>query len=74
MTTITPVAKKKLSFLREVQGELKKVNWTSRAELIQSTKVVLVATFLFGFAIYFADVAIRSVIDGLGALVRMAIG
>jgi preprotein translocase subunit SecE len=70
MATIT-TQRKKLSYFREVQNELKKVTWTSRTELLMSTKAVIFATFFFGLGIYLCDLAIRGAINGLGMLVRM---
>jgi preprotein translocase SecE subunit len=69
--TTPAVEQKKLSYFREVQNELKKVTWTSRAELILSTKAVIIATFAFGFAIYLADLAIRGILDGFAGLARL---
>ena len=74
MSTVATQRKKKLSFFREVQQELKKVSWTSKAELIVSTKVVMIATFCFGLAIYLCDLAIHETIHGLGAIVRIIFG
>lgn len=74
MSTITTSEKKKLSYFREVQSELKKVSWTSRQELIFCTKTVVIATFLFGFAVYLVDLALRAGIDLAGALFRMICG
>lgn len=66
--------KKKKSYLREVQNELKKVTWTSKGELLFCTKAVILATIFFGFAIYFVDLGIRGAIDGAGNFVRMMFG
>lgn len=75
MTTITTRQKqKRLSYFRSVQDELKKVSWTSKKELVLCTKAVIIATFVFGFATYFVDLAIRGVLDGLGNIVRMIFG
>lgn len=41
-------------FLREVVEELKKVNWSTRAQIIQSTKVVIVSSFIM--ALYLGSV------------------
>jgi preprotein translocase subunit SecE len=73
MSTITG-EKKKVSYLREVQNELKKVSWTSKVELIFCTKAVIIATFLFGLAIYFVDLGIRSVLELASNFVRMFFG
>jgi preprotein translocase subunit SecE len=72
MTTITE--KKKVSYFREVQNELKKVTWTSKEELIFCTKAVVIATFFFGLMIYSIDLGIRGVLDLTGHIVRMIFG
>ena len=72
--TVIPAREKKPSYFREVQNELKKVTWTSKAELILCTKAVIIATFLFGFAIYGVDLVIRGMLDGAASLVRMLVG
>ena len=73
MSTITG-EKKKVSFFREVQNELKKVTWTSKEELLFCTKAVIIATFLFGLTIYVVDLGIRGVMDLAGNFVRMIFG
>ena len=73
MSTIT-TEKKKVSYLREVQNELKKVTWTSKEELLFCTKAVIIATFLFGLAIYAVDLGVRGVLDTAANIVRMIFG
>lgn len=73
MTTII-TEKKKVSYFREVQNELKKVTWTSKEELIFCTKAVVIATFVCGLAIYAVDLGIRGVLDLAGNIVRMIFG
>lgn len=73
MSSITG-ERKKQSYFREVQNELKKVTWTSKGELLFCTKAVILATIIFGFAIYFVDLLIRGALDGAGNLVRMMFG
>lgn len=73
MSAITK-ERKKLSYFREVQNELKKVTWTSREELILSTKAVVIATFVFGFSIYLADLVVRGFLDGLSHVARLVFG
>jgi preprotein translocase SecE subunit len=74
MATLTTNDRKKLSYFREVQNELKKVTWTSRQELIHSTKAVIITTFVFGFSIYLADLVVRGFLDGVGYLARLVLG
>lgn len=73
MSTIA-TEKKKLSFFREVQNELRKVTWTSKEELIFCTKAVIIATFVFGLTIYVVDLGIRGALDLAGNFVRMIFG
>lgn len=74
MTVLPTTTRKKLSYFKEVQEELKKVTWTSKQELIMSTKAVIIATFAFGFAIYLADLTVRGFLDGVGSIARMIFG
>jgi preprotein translocase subunit SecE len=74
MSALSAGEKKKLSYFREVQNELKKVTWTSKEELIFCTKAVIIATFLFGLAIYVVDLVIRGGLEGVAGLFRMIFG
>lgn len=66
--------KKKVSYFREVQNELKKVTWTSKEELIFCTKAVIIATFLFGLTIYVVDLGIRGVMETAASMVQRIFG
>ena len=74
MSTLSTGEKRKLSYFREVQNELKKVTLTSKEELILCTKAVIFATFFFGLAIYGVDLFIRGTLDGVAAFLRMIFG
>jgi preprotein translocase subunit SecE len=43
------------TFLGEVQAELKKCTWPTKAELFESTVVVIVSIFILGMAVGFSD-------------------
>jgi preprotein translocase subunit SecE len=62
------------NFLRETQQEIKRVTWTTKEELISLTKIVLGATFMFGIAVYIADLIIRGCLDTIGQFVRWIFG
>ena len=47
--------KRFFTFLGEVKAEAKKVTWPSRSEVYSTTIVVIIATFFFGFYLYFMD-------------------
>ncbi|MCB9757205.1 MAG: preprotein translocase subunit SecE [Candidatus Omnitrophica bacterium] len=49
-------------FFSEVVVELKKVSWSTRSELIQSTQVVLLSTALLGLFIAVVDIVISQVV------------
>lgn len=66
--------KRKVSYFREVQNELKKVTWTSKEELLFCTKAVIVSTFVFGLTIYAVDLGIRGILDTAANFVRMIFG
>jgi len=46
---------KTADFLIATEGEMKKVSWSSRKEVIGSTKVVIVATFVLAVLLYGVD-------------------
>ena len=50
-------------FLREVRLELKKVDWPSRAELINSTAVVIVVTVVLAFFLGGVDIVLARVVE-----------
>ncbi len=51
------------TFISELKEELKKVSWTTKAELASATKSVLIATFCFGIGIYVVDLFIKNALD-----------
>ncbi len=52
-------------FISEARVELKKVNWPSRKELIDSTKVVLLTSFLLAAFIGVVDFILSQLITAL---------
>jgi preprotein translocase subunit SecE len=52
-----------IRFFKESFGELKKVTWPSRDEVVSSTKVVLVSTILIALALGLVDYLIFRGID-----------
>jgi len=44
------------NFLKETKAELKKVTWPARHEIVNTTLVVILATFFFGFYLFFMDI------------------
>ncbi|MBN1836277.1 MAG: preprotein translocase subunit SecE [Spirochaetales bacterium] len=55
--------KKIIRFFKESYGELKKVTWPSREEVVASTKVVLVSVVLIAVALGLVDFLIFRGID-----------
>ena len=45
-----------VSFLIDTDSDMKKVNWTSRQELIGSTKVVILFMFILSTMLFFVDI------------------
>ncbi|MEE9499743.1 MAG: preprotein translocase subunit SecE [Candidatus Omnitrophota bacterium] len=50
-------------FINEVKGELKKVSWSTRRELTNSTIVVIVSVIILAIFIGFCDLIWSSVIN-----------
>ena len=61
-------------YLTELKEELKKVSWTSKSELLLSTKVVIVATFVLGLGIYVIDLLIKTFLDNFAMIMRWIFG
>ena len=49
-------------FLREVRGELKRVVWPSRQQILSYSVVVLVLTLVLGAIVYGMDEGIRRIV------------
>jgi len=56
-----------LQFLKEVRVELKKVTWPQRKEVIGSTAVVIMASFVVSFFLGFVDLLLQKL---LGVVLR----
>ncbi len=64
------VKRKTVEFLIATDGEMKKVNWSTRKEVTGSTIVVVVATFLIAAVLFVIDFAFSSFFAGVGVLER----
>lgn len=52
-------------FFHEVRLEMKKVTWPTRQEVINTTIVVIVAVFFFGFFLFATDIGLTYLIEGI---------
>jgi preprotein translocase SecE subunit len=59
------VERRRFSFIRESVGELRKVEWPNRAQVVQGTVVVLIACTIVGVFLYGADQAIKPLVQHL---------
>jgi len=55
-------------FLIATEGEMKKVSWSNRKEIVGSTKVVIVTTFLLAGILFFVDILFQVVFASLGVI------
>jgi preprotein translocase subunit SecE len=53
------------TFFGEVRAELRKVTFPARKEVVSTTVVVLIATFIFGFYLFVADLVILRAYQGI---------
>ncbi len=51
--------KRFFAFVSETRTELKKVSWPDRGEVYNTTIVVIITSFFFGFYLFFVDMALR---------------
>ena len=59
---------KSADFLIATEGEMKKVSWASRKEVIGSTKVVIVTTLIVAVILFAVDILFRIVFLRLGVV------
>ncbi len=51
------------TFLREVVVETKKVTWPTKTEVVSTTTVVIIASFIFGIFLYLCDLAFYKLVN-----------
>ena len=56
------MANKAANFLRAVKGEIRKITWPNRSEIVKSTVIVLIVIVLFGLMIGGADIGIFQIL------------
>lgn len=66
--------KKVFEFFGSLKKEFKNVAWTPKDELEAYTKIVVAATFIFGFLIYVTDLVIQGVLNGFGLISKLLSG
>jgi preprotein translocase subunit SecE len=59
---------KSADFLIATEGEMKKVSWSSRKEIVGSTKVVIVATFIMAGILYAVDAGFALLFTVMGVM------
>ena len=59
---------KTADFLIATESEMKKVSWSSRKEIVGSTKVVIVFTFILAAILYSTDVIFAALFGWLGIM------
>ncbi len=59
---------KSADFLIATEGEIKKVSWSSRKEIVGSTKVVIVATFILAGILYAVDAVFALLFTAMGVM------
>jgi len=59
-------------FLIQTEGEMKKVSWSSKKEIITSTKVVIITVILMAAVLALIDISFAKVFEWIGVLKVMA--
>ena len=65
MASITGAWNKTKTFLTETRSEIKKVTFPSRDEVVATTVVVLIASFIFAFYLWVSDIVILNIYEGI---------
>jgi len=65
---VSMVNRKSSDFMIATEGEMKKVNWSTRREVIGSTKVVILFTFLLAMYLFVVDVVFQALFTVIGVL------
>lgn len=65
---LTFVRRRPSDFMIATEGEMKKVNWSSKAEVIGSTKVVILFTLLMAGSLFFVDLLFQKLFSLMGVL------
>ena len=58
-------SKRAADFMIATEGEMKKVSWSSRKEIIGSTKVVIVTSLLMGVILFLVDLLFHKIFQFL---------
>ncbi len=59
-------SKRPADFMIATEGEMKKVSWSSKKEIIGSTKVVITTLLLMGLFLFLVDLSLKIVMQALG--------
>jgi len=62
------VKRKSSDFMIATEGEMKKVSWSTRREIIGSTKVVIVLTLLTALLLFIVDACFQALFTWIGVL------
>ena len=65
VVSITGAWNKIKTFLTETRSEIKKVTFPSRDEVVATTVVVLIASFIFAFYLWVSDIVILNIYEGI---------
>ena len=65
---LTYVKRTTSDFMIATEGEMKKVNWSTRREVIGSTKVVIMFTAFLATFLFLADLGFQQLFKAIGAL------
>lgn len=64
------VSRSSSDFMIATEGEMKKVSWSSKREIIGSTKVVILFTLLMSVFLFAVDLVFQAIFSGIGILKR----
>ncbi len=64
------IVKRMGAYLRDVRGEMKKVTWPSKDDLVKTTIAVLIISLFFGVYLFGVDVVFARIFQHIGGFFR----
>lgn len=62
------INRKAVDFFIAIEGELKKVNWSTRREILGSTWVVIIIAFTIALVLFIVDMFFKQLFSAIGVL------
>lgn len=66
--------KKAFRKFEDIKAEFMKIDWIEEGEVTTYAKIVVLATFISGMVLYFADLVVQRALSGFEAILKLIFG